>query len=375
MSEGMDDKAAVGLRGIKAGNTAICTVGADGHGLAYRGYAIEDLSEKSSFEEVAYLLIHSELPTRPQLEEWSEQIMEARQLPDMVKDVLIALPATAHPMDVMRTGVSMLGIAEPECKIEDGKKSAIHLLGALPSIMGCWYLGSRGRPVSFDIGDKGYADYVMRMVKEEGQTELECQMMNASLILYAEHEFNASTFTARVCASTLADFFSPITAAIGTLRGSLHGGANERAMELISRFQNADEAERGVREMLGRKELIMGFGHAVYRLRDPRTAIIKTWARKLSEVRKDMRLFEISEAIEKVMWEEKRLFANLDFFSATAYHMAGLDTGLFTPVFVVSRASGWAAHIIEQRADNKLIRPMANYTGPKDREFVPIQER
>ena len=274
-------------------------------------------------------------------------------------------------MDVLRTGVSVLGIAEPEGSIEDGKASAVRLLGALPSMLGCWYLGAA--PVEAEV--ESFAGYTMRMLKEDPPTDLEIQMMNSSLILYAEHELNASTFTARVCASTLADFYSCITGAIGTLSGPLHGGANEQAMELISRFEDPEDAAQGVRDMLARRELIMGFGHGVYRVRDPRNAIIKAWARKLSEARNDMKLFEISEAIENVMWEEKHLFANLDFYSATAYHMAGIETGLFTPVFVVSRTSGWAAHVIEQRADNKLIRPLANYTGPEDREFVSIDGR
>lgn len=375
MSEKTETATAVGLRGVKAGNTAICTVGAEGHGLHYRGYSIEDLASGSSFEEVAYLLIHGELPAHARLEAWRREIGENRRLPDMVKTVLSTFPADAHPMDVLRTGVSALGVAEPEQGLEDGKRSAVRLLGALPSMLGYWYLSSRGKEAPLDVEAERHADYVMRMLKGDPPTRLECQMMDNSLILYAEHEFNASTFTARVCASTLADFCSCIAGAIGTLSGPLHGGANEQAMALISRFENPEDAARGVRDMLARKEIIMGFGHGVYRVRDPRNGVIKAWARKVSEARGDMRLFEISEAIENVMWEEKRLFPNLDFYSATAYHMAGIDTLLFTPIFVISRISGWAAHVIEQRADNKLIRPLANYTGPEHRAYVSMGER
>ena len=375
MSEQTEATTVVGLRGIKAGDTAICTVGTEGDGLHYRGYPIEDLANKSTFEEVSYLLINGELPTRGELDEWSDKIRKNRQLPDMVRTILRTFPADARPMDVLRTAVSALGIGEPEEGLEEGKKSAVRLLGALPSALGHWYLGSRYKEVPSDDNAVSHADYVLRMLKEEPPLDIERQMMDCSLILYGEHEFNASTFTSRVCASTLADFYSCTTGAIGTLSGPLHGGANERAMELISNFEDPEDAARGVQEMLARKEIIMGFGHGVYKVRDPRNVIIKEWARKLSEARNDMRRFEVSEAIEKVMWEEKRLFPNLDFYSATAYHMAGIATPLFTPIFVISRASGWAAHIIEQRADNKLIRPLANYVGPGDREYVPIDER
>lgn len=362
-------KQTTGLRGVKAGNTSICTVGAEGHGLHYRGYAIEDLAENACFEEVVHLLLWGALPTQRELDALKARLRAHRQLPDLVVRVLRALPVHAHPMDVLRTGVSTLGIAEPEPDSEDG--AALRLLGALPSMLGVWHLG----PDGLDVEAEDHATYVFHMLKRDAPSALECRMMDASLILYAEHEFNASTFTARVCASTLADFYSCITGAIGTLSGPLHGGANEHAMELIAQFETPDAAAMGVREMLARKELIMGFGHGVYRVCDPRNAIIKFWARRISEAKGDMTLYEISEAIEQVMWDEKKLFPNLDFYSATAYHMAGIETALFTPIFVLSRCSGWAAHIIEQRIDNRLIRPLAEYTGPEARPYVPLEKR
>ncbi|MYD63557.1 MAG: 2-methylcitrate synthase [Gemmatimonadetes bacterium] len=364
-------KQTTGLRGVKAGSTSICTVGAEGHGLHYRGYVIEDLAQYACFEEIVYLLLWGALPTERELDALKTQLRAHRQLPDLVVQVLSSLPSDAHPMDVLRTGVSALGIAEPERGLGDGEAVAVRLMGALPSMLGVWLMGADVLDV--DVDD--HAAYILRMLKSETPSELECRMMDASLILYAEHEFNASTFTARVCASTLADFYGCITGAIGTLSGSLHGGANERAMELIEQFETPEDAATGVREMLARRELIMGFGHGVYRVRDPRNAIIKDWARQVSAAMGDMRLYEISEAIERVMWDEKKLFPNLDFYSATAYHMAGIKTALFTPIFVLSRCSGWAAHVVEQRADNRLIRPLAEYTGVEARDYVPIEDR
>ena len=375
MSDRAKSRAEAGLRGVKAADSAISTVGTGGHGLHYRGYSIEDLASQGTFEEVSYLLINGELPSHSQLEEWSSQIRDNRRLPEAVQRVLATFPADAHPMDVMRTGVSALGIVKPEGSIDEGRNSAIRLLGAVPSMLGYWYLSSRGMDVPSGEDAKSHAEYTLRMLKAEPPTDLERQMMDCSLILYAEHELNASTFTARVCASTLSDFYSCVTAAIGTLRGPLHGGANEAAMALISGFRDPEDAVRGVKEMLARREIIMGFGHAVYRVRDPRNALIKDWAGRLSRARNDTRSFDISEAIEQTMREEKGLFSNLDFYSATAYHMAGIETPLFTPIFIVSRISGWAAHVIEQRADNRLIRPSANYVGPENREFVPIGNR
>ena len=375
MSTDKNETTALGLRGIKAGHTSICTVGGEGHGLHYRGYSIEDLAPKSNFEEVSYLLLNGELPSRGELDEWSTRLMHNRHLPESVKGILSSLPADVNGMDVLRTGVSVLGIAEPEIGLENGKERAVRLLGALPSMLGCWFLGTSGSEVPYDIKTNSFAEYVLRMVKPEAPSELECKMMDCSLILYAEHEFNASTFTARTCASTLSDFYSCITAAIGTLRGPLHGGANEATMELVSRFSNPDEAVKGIHEMLNKKQIVMGFGHAVYKVRDPRNETIKEWARKLSEARNDTKLFEISKAIDDVMREEKGLFPNLDFYSATAYHMAGIKTELFTPLFVLSRTSGWSAHVLEQRSNNKLIRPLADYQGPEPREYIPIETR
>ncbi len=363
--------ATTGLRGVTAGNTSICTVGAEGHGLHYRGYAIEDLAKNACFEEVVHLLLWGALPTQSELDVLKTRMHARRQLPNLVKQVLSSLPPTAHPMAVLRTGVSALGIAEPEQNLEDSAAVAVRLLGALPAMLGFWHLGAD----VLDVEADDHASYVLHMLKEDAPSKLECLMMDASLILYAEHEFNASTFTARVCASTLADLYGCMTGAIGTLSGPLHGGANERAMALIEQFETPEAAAMGVREMLARKERIMGFGHGVYRVRDPRNAIIKYWARRISESKGNMNLYKISEAIEQVMWNEKKLFPNLDFYSATAYHMAGIDTPLFTPIFVLSRCSGWAAHVMEQRADNKLIRPLAEYTGPKVRPYIPLERR
>ncbi len=375
MTQTKDAATDAGLRGLQVGNTAICTVGREGHGLYYRGYSVEEMAHESSFEEVSYLLIRGELPNRAHLDGWSHQLRESRRLPALVSSTLAGLPAEAHPMDVVRTGVSLMGIAEPEHRSGDGAGTALRLLGALPSMLGYWYHGSRAGKAPTAADALSHAEYCLRMIKRDPPTDLERQMMNCSLILYAEHEFNASTFTARVCASTLTDFYSCITAAIGALRGPLHGGTNEAAMALISGFKDPQDATRGVKEMLARRERVMGFGHAVYKVRDPRNHLIKEWARRLSEDKKDMRLYDVSEAIENTMQETKGLFANLDFYSATAYHMAGIETRLFTPIFILSRTSGWSAHIIEQRADNRLIRPSANYIGPAHRAYVPIGQR
>ncbi len=371
------DKKTAGLRGLKVGNTAICTVGREGKHLHYRGYSIEDLADKSTFEEVSYLLLFGELPTQSQLSEWKEKLQENRSLPDKLKSVLESIPKTAHPMAVMRTAVSFLGTIEPEEDLE-GKNAATRLLSVLPSVLGYWYRYSHKKPIPDDSStEETYAGYLLKWIKnnDEPISETERQMMDCALILYAEHEFNASTFTARVCASTLSDYYSCITGAIGTLRGPLHGGANEAAMKLILSFSSEAEAEEKIKEMLSKKQKIMGFGHAVYKERDPRSPIIKSWAKKLCEKKNGMKIFNIAETIEKVMWDEKRLFPNLDFYSAVAFYMADIDIPLFTPIFVISRSTGWSAHIFEQRSDNVLIRPNANYIGPEPRPYIPLEQR
>ena len=371
-----DTKQAAGLRGQKAGSTSICTVGTSGNDLKYRGYSIKDLAEKAQFEEVAFLLLYGKLPNRKELDDYTAKLRQNRELPKALLEVLERIPKEAHPMDVMRTGCSFLGNLETEEDFGQQHHAADRLLGALPSIICYWYRYSHdGERVDTTSDEETIGGHFLRLLHGEAPSDLHRQVMNVSLILYAEHEFNASTFTARVCASTLSDMHSCVTGAIGSLRGPLHGGANEKAMALIEQFRNAEEAVEAVKGMLERKERIMGFGHAVYREKDPRNAIIKEWSRQLSEDASDATLFDISEAIEKLMWDEKNLFANADFFHASAYHFMGIPTKLFTPIFVCSRTSGWCAHVIEQRADNRIIRPGAEYTGPEHEEFVAIDER
>lgn len=365
-----------GLRGQVAGQTAIATVGKAGRGLTYRGYSIETLAENALFEEVAYLLMYGKLPTISELAGFKSRLKGRRGLPRALKDVLERIPGDTHPMDVMRTGCAMLGTLEPERGFQRQHDVADRLLAAFPSILCYWHrFAHDGTRIDVETEDDSTGAHFLHLLHGAAPSELHARAMNVSLILYAEHEFNASTFACRVCASTLSDSYSAVTAGIGTLRGPLHGGANEAAMELIQRFDSPKEARAGVLEMLARKEKIMGFGHAVYRERDPRNAIIKSWAEKLSVDAGNTRLYDISAAIESSMWEQKRLFANLDFFSATAYHMLGIPTPLFTPIFVMSRITGWSAHIMEQRANNVLIRPIADYIGPDDREWTPIEER
>jgi 2-methylcitrate synthase len=368
--------AAAGLAGVVAGETAISTVGKHGRGLTYRGYAIHDLAEHASFEEVAYLLIHGRLPTRSELTDYQGRLKELRRLPEALADVLERLPATAHPMDVLRTGCSVLGCLEPERDFGEQYRVADRLLATFPGMLLCWYRFHRdSRRLNTEGDEDSIAEYFLRLLTGSTPSPLHKRAMDVSLILYAEHEFNASTFAARVATSTLADFYSAITAAIGTLRGPLHGGANEAAMELIERYRDPDAAEQGVLAALARKELIMGFGHRVYTVSDPRSEVIKGWAKRLGEDVGETRLYPVSERIEAVMAREKRLFANLDFYSASAYHFLGIPTPMFTPVFVISRITGWAAHVMEQRANNKLIRPIADYIGPDLRPFLPIEER
>ena len=369
-------KTGAGLRGQSAGQTTIATVGKAGRGLTYRGYPIEVLAENARFAEVAYLLMYGELPARVQLDDYTARLRALRGLPQALKDTLERIPKDTHPMDVMRTGCAMLGTLEPEREFSRQHDVADRLLAAFPSIICYWYrFVNDGVRIDVETDDDSIGAHFLHLLHGKKPSELHERAMDGSLILYAEHEFNASTFACRVCTSTLSDFYSAVTAGIGTLRGPLHGGANEAAMALIERFGSPQEAREAVAGMLARKEKIMGFGHAVYRERDPRNAIIKEWSRRISADAGDTRLYDISAAIEALMWEEKHLFANLDFFSASAYHMMGIPTGLFTPIFVMSRITGWSAHIMEQRANNVLIRPIADYTGPADREWVPIEER
>ncbi|OEY67767.1 2-methylcitrate synthase [Marinobacter sp. X15-166B] len=365
-----------GLRGQVAGETALCTVGKTGTGLAYRGYDVSDLAKHAQFEEVAYLLLRGKLPNQQELDAYKKKLISLRALPDALKTVLEQIPKDAHPMDVMRTGCSMLGNLETEADFSEQDDKIDRMLAVFPSIITYWY---RFAHEGVRIDTAGESDTIgghfLELLHGKKPSELHERVMNVSLILYAEHEFNASTFTARVCASTLSDIHSCVTGAIGTLRGPLHGGANEAAMELIQKFSSPDEAEAGLLGMLERKEKIMGFGHAIYRESDPRNVIIKEWSKKLADEAGDTVLYPVSVRCEEVMWREKKLFCNADFFHASTYHFMGIPTELFTPIFVMSRVSGWTAHVKEQRANNRIIRPSAEYTGPDQNEFVPIEER
>ncbi len=366
-----------GLRGQVAGETALCTVGKTGTGLTYRGYDITDLANNAQFEEVAYLLLRGKLPNQQELDAYKKKLQSLRSLPEALKTVLEQIPKDAHPMDVMRTGCSMLGNLETEKDFSEQDDKIDRMLAVFPAIITYWYrFAHEGvridttRTESDSIGG-----VFLELLHGKKPSELHERVMNVSLILYAEHEFNASTFTARVCASTLSDIHSCVTGAIGSLRGPLHGGANEAAMELIQRFKTPDEAEAGLLDMLARKEKIMGFGHAIYKESDPRNAIIKKWSEKLAQEVGDTVLYPVSVRCEEVMWREKKLFCNADFFHASAYHFMGIPTELFTPIFVMSRVSGWAAHVKEQRANNRIIRPSADYTGPEHQEWLPIEQR
>jgi 2-methylcitrate synthase len=365
-----------GLRGQVAGETKLCTVGKSGSGLTYSGYDIKELAEKVSFEEVAYLLAHGELPKADDLAAYKGRLAKLRGLPQELKDVLERIPADAHPMDVMRTGCSFLGNIEPEVDFSQADDKIERLLAAFPSILLYWYhFSHNGKRIETETDADSIGAHFLELLHGEKPTQLHADVMNTSLILYAEHEFNASTFTARVCASTLSDIFSCVTGAIGSLRGPLHGGANEAAMELIEDMKDADDAEQTLMGMLERKEKIMGFGHAVYREFDPRNDIIKAWSEKLANENGDTRLYDVSVRCEEVMWREKKLFPNADFFHASAYHFMGIPTKLFTPIFVMSRVTGWTAHVKEQRANNRIIRPSADYIGPEPRPVPTLNER
>lgn len=365
-----------GLAGVIAGETEISTVGKQGVGLTYRGYTIEDLAAGASFEEVAFLLLNGHLPSKEEFSGFTERLHSAERLPDTLSRILEKIPATTHPMDVLRTGCSALGALEPEGAGHDAMGSAERLIATLPGILMYWrWYSASGVPIDTATPATDTAGHILHLLHGKAAPELERKALNVSLILYAEHEFNASTFTARIVTSTRSDIYSAVTAAIGCLKGPLHGGANEAAMELIDRFHSPDEAEEGVMEILGRKEVIMGFGHRVYRNFDPRSVIIKQWAERLAAHSGTEARFAIAERIEAVMRREKGLFPNLDFYSALVYRDCGVPTSHFTPLFVMSRITGWCAHIFEQRANNRLIRPLAEYRGPAPRKFVPLDQR
>ncbi|WP_027348864.1 citrate/2-methylcitrate synthase [Halotalea alkalilenta] len=365
-----------GLRGQVAGRTALSTVGREGHGLTYRGYAIEALAEQASFEEVVWLLFEAELPNVEQLDELKLRLRLHRRLPEALKRGLEQIPAQTPPMEAVRTGVSLYGNLVPESGFSTQREAAERLLGALPGIICYWYrYAHRGERIDTESAADGVAEHFLTLLHSTPPSEMHRRALDASLVLYAEHEFNASTFTARVVASTLADLYSCLTAAVGALRGPLHGGANEEAMALIERFDSVEAARIGVAGMLERREKVMGFGHAIYRDSDPRSAVIERWAERLATDPDSHRLLEVSRAIAALMDERKGLFPNADFYHASAYHSLGIPTGLFTPIFVIARAAGWSAHVFEQRADNRIIRPSADYVGSEPREFVPLAQR